>query len=215
MSEKHGIFSDKIREPNSMQSIEGKVIKRIRGKGRGAVFLPKDFFDLGSRSSVDQALSRLVRKGHIRRLSRGLYDYPKVHPRLGELTPPPDVIARALARRTEAGIQTSGARAVNTLGLSTQVPARAVYLTLGNSRRVKVGKQTIDLRHRSPKNIMSSSEVSGMVIQALHHLGQDGVDEQVIKKLRNTLSDADKEDLKKDIKTAPEWMRQVIVEITG
>jgi hypothetical protein len=198
-----------------MQSIEDKIIKRIRGKGKGSVFLPKDFFDLGSRSAIDQALSRLVRKGHIRRLSRGLYNYPKTHPRLGELTPSPDVIAQALARKTEVGLQTSGARAANALGLSTQVPARAVYLTSGNSKRVKIGKQTIDLRRTAPKNITSSSEVSGMVIQALRHLGQDGVDQKVIEKLKSNLADVDKENLKKDSKIAPEWMRHVIAEITG
>jgi Family of unknown function (DUF6088) len=198
-----------------MQSIEDKVIKRIRGKGRGAVFLSKDFFDLGSRSAIDQALSRLTKKGLIRRLQRGLYDFPKIHPRLGELTPPPDVIAEALARKTEVELQTSGARAANALGLTTQVPARAVYLTSGSPKRVEVGKQVIDLRHAVPKSLISSSEISGMVIQALRYIGKDGVDDEVIKKLKDRVSDDDKKRLKKDAKTAPEWMRAVIAEITG
>lgn len=198
-----------------MQSIEDKILKRIRGKGRGAVFLPRDFFDLGGRSAVDQALSRLVRKGHIRRLQRGLYDFPKIHPKLGALTPPPDVIAEALARKTEVELQTSGARAANALGLTTQVPARPVYLTSGNSKRVEVGRQVIDLRHVTPKNFMPSSGTSGMVIQALRYLGREGVDDEVIRKLKDRLSDEDKKSLNKDVKRVPEWMRRVIAEITG
>ena len=38
--------------------------------------IPVDFLDLGSRQAVDLALHRLVHKGTIRRLARGLYDYP-------------------------------------------------------------------------------------------------------------------------------------------
>lgn len=198
-----------------MQSIEDRILKRIRGKGRGSVHLSKDFLDFGSRAAVDKALSRLVRKGQVRRLSRGVYDYPRIHPRLGELTPSPDVIAQALARKTGVELQISGARAANALGLSTQVPARAVYLTNGNSKRLRVGKQTIELRRTTPKNVESSGEISGMVIQALRHLGRDGVDSAVIKKIRDTLSDDDKKALKRDAKIAPEWAQQVIAEITG
>ena len=40
------------------------------------------------------ALGRLTKQGAIRRLARGLYDYPKEHPKLGLLTPSPDDIAR-------------------------------------------------------------------------------------------------------------------------
>ncbi len=54
-------------ENEKMQYIANKVIRRIRGKGRGSVFVPKDFLDLGRRAAVDQALSRLVKAGTIRR----------------------------------------------------------------------------------------------------------------------------------------------------
>ena len=61
--------------------ITTKIKKRIVGNGRGSIFAPSDFFDIGSRASVDQALSRLADQGLIRRLTRGLYDYPKHSPR--------------------------------------------------------------------------------------------------------------------------------------
>ncbi len=82
-----------------MQSIDNKVISRIYGKGRGWCFTPNEFMDLGSRSSVDKALSRLTQKGTIRRLARGLYDYPKMHKDLGSLSASPESIAQALAGR--------------------------------------------------------------------------------------------------------------------
>ena len=80
-----------------MNSVSKQIVKRIRGKGMGFVFTPKDFLDLGSRAAVDQALSRLTRRGTIRRLGRGLYDYPRVSPHLGPLSPPLDLVALYLS----------------------------------------------------------------------------------------------------------------------
>ena len=75
-----------------MQSIDSKKLSRIYGAGRGSVFTPGRFLDLGSRDAVDKVLSRLVQKGAIRRLARGLYDYPEHHPIMGILAPRPDAM---------------------------------------------------------------------------------------------------------------------------
>ena len=60
-----------------MESIENKIYKRIMGKGYLWAFSDKDFWDIGSRGAARIALVRLVEKGKIRRIIRGLYDYPK------------------------------------------------------------------------------------------------------------------------------------------
>ena len=79
--------------------ITARILQRIKGKGRGAIFAPSDLLDLGSRASVDQTLSRLADQGVIRRLTRGLYDYPKISPRFGMVQPAVDDVARAIARK--------------------------------------------------------------------------------------------------------------------
>jgi hypothetical protein len=144
-------------------------MKRARVGGRGGVFTPKDFLDVAARAPVDQALSRLAKGGKLRRLAHGLYDFPKVHPKLGPLSPAPDDVARALARETE--VQIVGARAANALGRSSQVPAKSVYLTDGPSRRVVLGRRVVDLRHASPKHLIAPGSPAGTVVQALRHLG--------------------------------------------
>ena len=144
--------------------------------GRGSVFTPADFLDVGSRAAVNQALARLTKGGALRRLARGLYDYPQVHPKLGLLAPAPDAVAKAVARKTGSRLQIAGAQAANTLGLSTQVPARSVYLTDGPSRRVVLGKRIIDLRHAAPKHLVAAGGImAGTVVQALRHMGPDAV----------------------------------------
>ena len=189
-----------------MQSIDSRIVHRIRGTGRGSVFSPHDFIDLGSRDAVDKALSRLARKGTLRRLARGLYDYPKTHPVMGILTPSPDTIATALAGKHGIRLQPSGAYAANLLGVSTQVPAKIVFLTDGPSRAVRVGNQEIRLIRTTPRNMGPAGRISGLVIQALRHLGQTHVDDSVIRTLRRKLSVGDKRQLIKDIAFAPAWV---------
>ena len=114
-------------------STDSKILRRIKSNGRGWIFTPNSFADLGTRRAVDIALMRHRKSGFIRKLARGLYDYPKIDPELGPLQPSTDDIghANALAGRDATRLQPSGAYAANLLGLSTQVPMKVVYLTDG------------------------------------------------------------------------------------
>src|SRR5262249_51707677 len=135
------------------QSIDSRILAAIIGRGRGSVFVPADFLDIGSRQAVDTALHRLAQKATIRRLARGVYDSPKEHTVLGPLQPSAEVVARALAGRDRTRLQPAGAYAANALGLSEQVPAKAVFLTDGPSRTVKIGPMIIQLRRTTPRNM--------------------------------------------------------------
>lgn len=189
-----------------MQTLQNKVLSRIHGKKRGWVFTPAHFLDLGSDESIRKILQILCDRGQIRRLTRGLYDYPQQHPKLGDLLPTPSAIARALADKESSRIQPSGAYAANLLGLSEQVPAKVIFLTDGSDRRVTVGKQEIILKRTTPKNMATADRTSGLVIQALRYLGQENVDDAVVAKLGERMSQADRKQLSKDIRYAPAWM---------
>ena len=197
-----------------MSGISGQIMKRIQGRGRGSVWTPKDFLDLGSRAAVDQALGRLVQRGMLQRLDRGVYSYPKVSPTLGPLTPSPDAVAQAVAKATGSKLQVSGARAANALGLSTQVPSSSVYLTDGPSRTVRVGRHTIQIKHAPAKQLHGAGTRAGMAFQALRYLGRDGVDAQVVRKLGSELDARDKQILRRAARQVPDWMRPVVDQIT-
>jgi hypothetical protein len=192
------------------QSVDNQFIGRIRAKGRGWVFTPTDFLDLGSRIAVGLALMRHTRAGTIRKLARGLYDYPVQHPRLGTIAPSTEKIATALKGRDDFRLQVSGAHAANGLGLSDQVPVRAVFLTDSRSRKVKLGKREIVLKNTSTRQMATAGRISGTVIQALRWLGRRNVDDRVVARLRRTLSDADKQQLLKDLRYAPGWIAEVM-----
>ncbi|MEJ7639539.1 MAG: DUF6088 family protein [Singulisphaera sp.] len=194
-----------------MRDLKDRIIARIRARGRGEVYVTKDFLDLGGRAAVDQALSRLVKDGTIRRIGRGLFDYPRTNPKLGiQLTPDADRIAQAVARKRGSHLQRSGAFAANALGLSTQVPGREVYLTDSSSGKVRVGKQTLTMKHVSPKMIASRDKVTGPVMQALYFIGKDGLTDDVLGRLRGTLSDKDKRKLLRESRYAVGWVADAV-----
>lgn len=197
-----------------MQSIDIKILNRIYGYGRGHVFTPGDFLDLASRQSVGVALHRLVKKGAIRNLARGLYDYPRIDPYLGTLAPTTDAIIKALKGRDNIQLQPSGSYAANLLGLSEQVPMKIVLLTDGSSRKVQIGKQTILLKRTTPKTMATAGKISGLLIQALRQFGQKNVDNTVVARLRKSLSEEDKKQILKDIRYAPAWIATIMRQVT-
>ena len=191
------------------QSIEQSVTNRIYGRGRGCVFTPTDFLDIGSRRSIDLSLHRLTKRGTIRRIARGLYHYPeKNHPLLGELAPSIEAVSKAIAAREQVKLQPSGAYAANLLGLSEQVPAKVVFLTNGPARKVRLGRLVIELRKVAPRHMAAAGRTSGLVIAALRYLGKTNVTTARVERLRQVLSTEDRTRLLADLNHAPAWMHE-------
>lgn len=198
---------------NGRNSIDSKVLSSIRRRGRGTVFVPAEFLHLGSREAIDITLHRFTRSGTIRRLARGVYDYPKEHPVLGQLLPSAEAVAQALAGRDCTRLQPAGAYAANMLGLSEQVPAKVVFLTDGRSRTVKIGPTTIELRQTTAKNMAAAGRLSGLVIQALRELGKEHVTAKTVQHLKRTLPIEKRRELVKDIRLGPAWMHPIFREL--
>ncbi len=192
------------------QSIETKIKNRIYGKGRGWVFTPNHFSDLGADQAIRKALSRLAESGSIRRLVRGFYDYPESHKSLGMIPPDAAKVGKAVAEKYSITIQPSGAYAANLLGLSEQVPAKIVFLTDGASKTIKVGKQEIIFKKTTPMNMKTAGTITGLVLQSLRYLGKDNVTEEIIKKLKLRLTADDRRRLKLDRQYVPVWIRKII-----
>ena len=140
------------------------------------------------------------------RQSSRVYDYPRQDPQLGLLSPSVEAITDALTFRHDIRLQPSGGYAANLLGLSDQVPMKIVFLTDGPNRRIQLGKLQIILKRTSPCNMAAAGRISGLVIQALRHLGQRHMDGRVVLKLRQTLSAKDKKRLLADLRHAPAWV---------
>ena len=137
----------------SPTSIDAQVTRRVRRSAAGTVFTPSTFTALGSRAAIDKALQRMVARGQLRRLSRGLYDSPRHDEVLGTLWPSVDAVIRAVVGKDKLRVQPAGVYAANLLGLSEQVPAKVVLLTDGASRSLRAGPMQITFKRTTPRNM--------------------------------------------------------------
>lgn len=192
------------------ESIEYKINKSVCNFKPGKILFPTDFSNFGTGVAVRQALSRLVKKEVLMRIASGIYLYPKKHKTLGVLHPSIEAIAHAIAKRDRARIIPTGINALNKLGLSTQIPMNTVYLTDGTPRTINIGNSKIKFKIASPKILSAKSEIVLLVIMALKELGQDSIDQRVLKKVIPLLKKIDSDTLEHDLKLAPTWIKETI-----
>jgi hypothetical protein len=186
----------------------------IAGHGRGWAFSSSDLLARFSRQQADSLLSELVKQGKIRRVARGIYDYPDYSELLGKvLSPDIDQVARVYARKFNWRIEVSGETALNLLGLSTQLPASYVYLSDGPGRRYDIMGQILEFKKSALKNIGFKHRESVLMVQALKALGREHVTEAVIKKMRRQIGPAQRRKILKDTKSATVWIYEVIKDI--
>ena len=194
-----------------MQAIEKKILSRIQGRGRGWAFTKTDFVAEFGAANILQALSSLARADKIRRVFRGVYDYPRASALLGQcLAPDIDQVAQALARKFNWRILPSGDAALNLLGLSTQVPARWVYLSDGPGREYAIGSQTLEFRHAPLKDAGFQHRESGLVVQALKALGKARVGATEIASLRERFDPRQRARLLKDTRATTGWIYDIV-----
>lgn len=197
-----------------MQTINNKILSRLYGHGRGWTFFPNEFVGEFDRKQIDNALSDLTKDGKIRRVCRGMYDYPKYSDLLGqELSPDHDQVARAFARKFNWRIQPSGDAALNLLGISTQVPGRYIYLSDGPNRTYAIGNYKLVFKKTALKEIGFKHRESGIIVQALKTLGKERITPEILKKIRNELDTEMCSKILKDTKTVTGWVYDCIKEI--
>jgi hypothetical protein len=189
-------------------------ITLISGHGRGWAFSSGDLLSRFSRQQADSLLSELVKQGKIRRVARGMYDYPAYSELLKkELSPDMDQVANAYARKFNWRIAVSGETALYILGLSTQVPASYVYLSDGPGRRYEVMGQALEFKKAKLKDMGFKHRDSTLVVQALKALGKEHVTPEVITRIRAQLDPAHYERILRDTRGSTGWVYEAIGQI--
>jgi hypothetical protein len=195
------------------QTVENAIKSRIYGHGRGWVFTPKHFSELGSPEAVRLVLFNLQKQNLIRRILRGVYDYPKQHHLLGTLAPKPDAVVQALAEKNGFRVQPYGAYAANVIGLSDQVQGRAIFLTDGPSKKFKVGNLEIHLKRTSLKNMYAAGSREAFAIQAMKFMQKKNIDEHMLERLKNFLQASPRKHFEKNVQHAPNWIRSLLLKL--
>lgn len=193
-----------------MQSVDDKVIAKIKKAKRGSLFFTEDFLTFGSAKAVAKALERMVETEEVSRVARGIYARLEIDPILGSIKPSTEKMAEAIRKRDKARIVPTGILALNALGLSTQVPMNVVYLTDGAARKIDLGRRKIVFKKVAPKNLAAIGQISSLVIQALKEIGKDKITETEIQIILKQLAKEAPYRLEHDIKLAPEWIRVIM-----
>jgi len=191
-------------------SIEDKILKKIKKAKRGTLFFSDNFSAFGNAETIRRTLNRLVEAGDIDRVASGIFVRPQIDKIIGKITPRIEDIADAIARRDKAKIVPTGAYALNRLGLSTQVPMNIVYLTDGSARKIKAGNYTITFIRTSPKNVAAIGKINRLAIQALKSIGKENVSQKEIEQIQNALMKEKVSYLEHDLRIAPAWIKEII-----
>lgn len=195
-----------------MQSIEDKILISLKKSGRGIAFTTARFAHYGTAAAVQKSIERLIDDNIVVRVARGIYCYPKIDTELGlgVIYPTFDEIAQCIAQRDKAQIVPAGAYAVNKLGLSTQVPMNAVYLTNGEGRKIEISNgRCIVFRHAAPKNFAFENSFAQLVCVALKEIGKENITEEQTKTLQKLLHNQPRISVM-DLKLMPVWIKKFI-----
>jgi Family of unknown function (DUF6088) len=193
-----------------MTKLPESILLQAQSLPEGGVLSPKEFLHLGSRAAVDQALSRLTKEGKLLRVARGTYVTP-VSSRFGTRAPSPEKVVHALAAQSGEVVTPHGASAANTLGLTQQVPIREVYLTSGRTRKLKLGRSEIMVKHAPRWMLALGSGPAGAAVRALAWMGPAHVGESLAA-LRRTLPPSEWQALASARAVLPSWMARAIGE---
>ena len=198
-----------------MKSVEDRILYTIYSHGKGYAFSTSDFIKDFPTNSIDKALSMLTKKGKIRRVARGLYDYPKYSDFLQmQLGPDIEQVAFAIARKFNWQIEISGNSALNILGLSTQVPGTYLYLSNGANRKYTINENiTIEFKKSALKNIGFKYKESSLIVQALRALGKEHITQEVVSKIQSQINEKLYHKILEDTKTTTAWIYEIIKQI--
>lgn len=193
-----------------MNTLPETILQQARSLPEGGVLSPKEFLHLGSRSAVDQAFSRLAKTGKLLRVARGAYATP-VSSRFGSRAPAPEKVVKALAEQSGEIVVPHGASAANALGLTQQVPIREVYLTSGRTRKLKLGRSEVLVKHAPRWMLALGTRPAGAAVRALAWIGPTHAGKSLAS-LRRTLPRSEWQALASARATLPDWMARAIGE---
>jgi len=197
-----------------MQDVSNKMIEYIKRNRRGKIFFADEFRKFGNNDAVRQTLSRLCKKDFLIRLSAGIYLYPQHDKLIGIVYPSIETIAKTIAKREKTRLIPTGVYALNALGLSTQVPAKVVFLTDGTARVVKVGKRaTVKFKRTVAKNLSYKGKISLLAISALKEIGKDSATDEQLQKIKEALQHEKQENIIYDANLAPVWVSKIILKL--
>ena len=196
-----------------MASLPKRIMEHAEALPEAAPICPGTLLHMGNRLAVDQALSRLARRGRLLRVCRGVYMRP-IETRFGVHAPSVEKAIAALSALWGETIVGCGGAAANVLGLTRQVPVRSIYLTSGPTRTLRFFAQIIQLRHAPRWQLVAPGKPAGLAVRALSWLGRHEIEEG-LEAIRSRLSRDDLAELAAARAIMPSWLGEPVSELVA
>ena len=130
----------------------------------------------------------MVKHGDIMRISRGIYCVPRSNKVLGLDCIPPSAedIAHRIAERDRVKIIPTGDQALNQLGLSTQIPVNAVYITNGARKKIGLanGRSIIFRESNEFRLFEFLSKIMMLAVSAIRSIGEDNITDDMVNRIK-------------------------------
>ena len=206
-----------------MSDLSARISSLIDARGPGHVWTPADFAQLGTRDVIDKTLQRMVLRGALRRIDRGLYDRPATNSLTNRVTTPDyRAIIDAIARRDQLRLLVDGMTAANDLGMTDAVPARVTLYTDTRRRSIMLDKLLLEFKQAAPSRLYWAGRPAMRVVQALYWLKDtlssdaDRVRSQIGKILMDPVHGlAIHDDLQRGFGVLPAWMHDYLRAVPG
>lgn len=139
-------------------NISEKVAAYVKHNSYGYVFTHQDVAKRvgGHESRVSQVLKKLEQSHTVVHVAPGLWQRPK-KTRFGVVLASPEQIAAGAARKRDAFVVPAGAKALNEIGGSTQLPMKSVFISNKRIQPITVGKRTVQFQYSRSFEALSES----------------------------------------------------------
>lgn len=190
-------------------TVQKQIETKVKEADAGTLFFVSDFSEYDN-VYASKLLSLMASYNVLERLAKGIY-YKPIVTDYGNVYPSTEKIVKAIAEHEHAEILPTGEAALNALGMSTQVPMKAVYLTTGSPRIITIGTKQIQLKRRSPRMYAYKSKLMPILELALKAIGQANIGETEMSRVRELINNSDEKNMiYADLGNAPVWLRKML-----
>lgn len=185
-------------------SMRSQLFERVENLPEGTLVMTDDFTDITDRLTAKRYIYELyVKEKKLNRIGHGIYQKPKYSNLLHEyVMPSADEVAEVLLRKNGWKITHGADRTLNELGLSTQVPAKNVYIYGNRGRCIQVGDYKLYFSRDERINYFSLDVFP--IVVAVAALGRYELGDKEIRILSRRLNNEQKERLLNELSRLPE-----------
>ena len=193
-------------------NITSKILYTIHKKGKGWVFSPQNFIKIRHLNTINPLLDRLEKRGHIRSLGKGLYDYPIIDKETNLPKPPKlDFIIRALEIQLTDKFAFNKEYSAFLFGVNKSLSGKIKYLTNNKqNKKIEVAGYNIELTKTSIPISKNKYDKSLIAVHAILYFGKKKISDEIIKKIISQLNEQEIKRLKALTKFAPAWVKDIL-----